>query len=158
LSGPTQICVIPFTTEQEKAGFSGYLVDTTTHSCYGLMGVEIDRPNPLDCCCQADDPPLWFKMTIIDFKGKREVTHIVEKKGGDYVILSSPQISFVTNDLKTDDLAKQHIQKYLNPKLAHPNAHVCIGTMTINKLDFTQDNVDTKLLCSHHMHEVQGIK
>jgi len=43
----------------------------------------------------------------------------------------------------------------MNPKLVHPDVQVCIGTMTINDLDFAHNIAEMAgtFLCSHHMHE-----
>jgi len=168
LQGPAHLCYIPAFSnaahEDSAAGdedvegqsaFQGHLVDKATRACYGLMGTQIERKNPLDCCCQADDPPLWFKVTIIDFQSQKETQRIVEKTGGDYVHLSSSQMLFRTNSLKTGAQAEQHMRKY-NPKLLpYTDALVCIGDMTVTELDFDDDGCDDgdDLVCSHHHHD-----
>jgi len=106
----------------------------------------------LDCCCQADAPPIWFKMKLIDFKNKKEIEIIVEKKGGDNAKLHSPQVHFVTDALKADEEAQVFMKKYFHFQMSHPNSIICIGKMSIVDIDFEDDTApdETNLICHHH--------
>eukprot|EP00026_Physarum_polycephalum_P014317 Phypoly_transcript_14816.p1 GENE.Phypoly_transcript_14816~~Phypoly_transcript_14816.p1 ORF type:complete len:284 (+),score=68.05 Phypoly_transcript_14816:85-936(+) len=154
IRGPAHLAYIALDESEDNHAFQGHVIDSTTKQCFGFMATQIERKNPLDCCCQADDPPLWFKMTIIDYQDKKETQRVIEKTGGDYLILSSPNISFVTENLKTGQQAEEHMRKY-NPKLlGYADALVCVGDMTIRDLDFDESCDENNLICSHHHDEV----
>jgi hypothetical protein len=89
---------------------------------------EVPAAEAQCCCCQGDDAPTWYRLTIIDFKVPdllrasrkrfaqqqvylldvsktgREFTEVVSKRGGDYALIHGQRTKFITDSLLTDEV------------------------------------------------------
>jgi len=128
--GFTHLYVIPDTT-----WFQGHFIDCDSMETFGLFGEERVKDNATFDCCRGDDPFLLYDLSIINFKSKKEKKYIVQKKGGDYVNLESPEVTFITDQLKVDNEADNYIETYFpassKTQLLGKNANICIGTMEL---------------------------
>eukprot|EP01097_Dermamoeba_algensis_P011394 TRINITY_DN8821_c0_g1_i1.p1 TRINITY_DN8821_c0_g1~~TRINITY_DN8821_c0_g1_i1.p1 ORF type:complete len:113 (-),score=18.96 TRINITY_DN8821_c0_g1_i1:292-630(-) len=78
------------------------------------------------------DPLHFFSLSISSFANDKSIDEIiVAKRGGDFAELKSDSILFVTQRVKVEDEAEEHIQKHISPVLLQRNCIVCLGIMKI---------------------------
>eukprot|EP01112_Ceratiomyxa_fruticulosa_P010867 TRINITY_DN2897_c0_g1_i1.p1 TRINITY_DN2897_c0_g1~~TRINITY_DN2897_c0_g1_i1.p1 ORF type:complete len:263 (-),score=63.80 TRINITY_DN2897_c0_g1_i1:46-834(-) len=151
-NGIGQLCFLP-NDDDKPSVFYGHFIDPVSKtSLFGLSGKEVECEVILDCCCQADDPPIFHKVVVVSYSEKKEIALIAERKGGDYVKLNGKHIEFTTKSIKINDEAKEHTRRFLNPKLSYIDGIiVCIGEMVIKDIDFQNPPlIDSDMVCSHH--------
>jgi len=103
--------------------------------CISLLELLNHVSERHQCCCDSQDPPLYFQLTIIDFQTKSEITEVAEVtgnsivvgndslkgflsfaclhlfffffEGGDYVSLTSEHLEFTTERLGSSLLSSK---------------------------------------------------
>ncbi|XP_030482550.2 uncharacterized protein LOC115699338 isoform X1 [Cannabis sativa] len=141
---------------------SGHFIQLPHNICYGLHGTELECERE---CSRGEDYRL-IKLTIIDYKRKKEGDAFVECRGHDAARLSSIDhahgwekdvvgmveekhgknkivVSFNCETLKAEKAAEDHIRNFM-PKLAGLDAVVNIGRMSITGLDFEDEELESK--------------
>lgn len=151
MEGVASIALLP------TGAISGHFIRLPDSICYGLHGT------PISCereCSRGEDYRL-IKLTIIDFKSKREKVLVVECRGHDAARLQNIDhlhgweddivglvekehgnqkvlLSFECETLKADKDAEDHIAKYM-PNLCGLDAVVNIGKMSISGINLDED-------------------
>ena len=90
----------------------------------------MDKEKPRDCFYDKFDPPVFFELTITNFKvelqrkfasntrkTKKTFKDKVVKTGADFVRLNSDHVEYSTTSLKTEDEVNNFITKFY-PKLS----------------------------------------
>ncbi|KAG2553238.1 uncharacterized protein LOC120652964 isoform X1 [Panicum virgatum] len=152
MEGVASIALLP------SGAISGHFIRLPDSICYGLQGT------PISCereCSRGEDYRL-LKLTIIDFKSKREKVLVVECRGHDAARLQNIDhlhgweddivglvekehgnqkvlLSFECETLKADKDAEDHIIKYM-PNLRGLDAVVNIGKMCISGINLKEDD------------------
>ncbi|XP_062210644.1 uncharacterized protein LOC133912087 [Phragmites australis] len=152
MEGVASIALLP------SGAISGHFIRLPDSICYGLQGT------PISCereCSRGEDYRL-IKLTIIDFKSKREKVLVVECRGHDAARLQNIDhlhgweddivglvenkhgnqkvlLSFECETLKADKDAEEHIIKYM-PNLCGLDAVVNIGKMSISGINLNEDD------------------
>ncbi|KAL6907538.1 hypothetical protein ACP4OV_002577 [Aristida adscensionis] len=152
MEGVASIALLP------SGAISGHFIRLPDSICFGLQGT------PISCereCSRGEDYRL-IKLTIIDFKRKREKVVVVECRGhdaarwqnidhlhgweDDIVGLVEKEhgkrkvlVSFECETLKADNDAEEHISKFM-PNLSGLDAVVNIGKMTISGINLEEDD------------------
>ncbi|CAL4938595.1 unnamed protein product [Urochloa decumbens] len=152
MEGVASIALLP------SGAISGHFIRLPDSICYGLHGT------PISCereCSRGEDYRL-IKLTIIDFKSKREKVLVVECRGHDAARLQNIDhlhgweddivglvekehgnqkvlLSFECETLKADKDAEDHIIKYM-PNLRGLDAVVNIGKMCITGINLNEDD------------------
>ncbi|CAN6307234.1 unnamed protein product [Urochloa humidicola] len=152
MEGVASIALLP------SGAISGHFICLPDSICYGLQGT------PISCereCSRGEDYRL-IKLTIIDFKSKREKVLVVECRGHDAARLQNIDhlhgweddivgliekehgnqkvlLSFECETLKADKDAEDHIIKYM-PNLCGLDAVVNIGKMCITGINLDEDD------------------
>ena len=122
-SGVAMLCF-----DSPGASFQGRLV-TAEGKQFGLMGKLCGPPpdSPFHQCC-FDEDPIFFQITVINFKPKTEaVIHYVMKTNGDNCSLTSDDLDFVTDELLVDGKAETTIKEYFSKSLLGKNCIICVG-------------------------------
>uniref|UniRef100_A0A0E0KAC4 methionine--tRNA ligase n=1 Tax=Oryza punctata TaxID=4537 RepID=A0A0E0KAC4_ORYPU len=152
MEGVASIALLP------SGAISGHFIRLPDSVCYGLHGT------PISCereCSRGEDYRL-IKLSIIDFKNKREKVVVVECRGHDAARLQNIDhlhgweddivglvekkhgnqkfsLSFECETLKADKAAEEHISKYM-PNLRGLDAIVNIGKMSISGINLDKDD------------------
>ncbi|PUZ41854.1 hypothetical protein GQ55_9G537300 [Panicum hallii var. hallii] len=152
MEGVASVALLP------SGAISGHFIRLPDSICYGLQGT------PISCereCSRGEDYRL-LKLTIIDFKSKREKVLVVECRGHDAARLQNIDhlhgweddivglvekehgnqkvlLSFECETLKADKDAEDHIIKYM-PNLRGLDAVVNVGKMCITGINLSEDD------------------
>uniref|UniRef100_A0A0D9VS32 Uncharacterized protein n=1 Tax=Leersia perrieri TaxID=77586 RepID=A0A0D9VS32_9ORYZ len=152
MEGVASIALLP------SGAISGHFIRLPDSVCYGLQGT------PISCereCSRGEDYRL-IKLSIIDFKNKRDKVVVVECRGHDAARLQNIDhlhgweddivglvekkhgnrkfsLSFECETLKADKAAEKHISKYM-PNLNGLDAIVNIGKMSISGINFDDED------------------
>ncbi|KAG9159619.1 hypothetical protein Leryth_013606 [Lithospermum erythrorhizon] len=134
MEGMASIALLPC------GSISGHFIQFPQNICYGLHGIELACERE---CSRGEDYRL-MKLTILDYKNKKERDVIVECKGHDAARIQNVEhahgwekdvvgmvekkqekrkilVSFECETLKADKAAEDHIRQFM-PKLAGMNA------------------------------------
>eukprot|EP01102_Stenamoeba_stenopodia_P005667 TRINITY_DN1640_c0_g1_i1.p1 TRINITY_DN1640_c0_g1~~TRINITY_DN1640_c0_g1_i1.p1 ORF type:complete len:175 (+),score=43.90 TRINITY_DN1640_c0_g1_i1:53-577(+) len=124
-------CFLGRDNNSARQAFTGRLIDTSPKKLrqLGVMGTQLlDYVGETHkCCCDAQDPPLYFQMTLVDFQTNSEFTQVVQVTGGDYVQMKSEHLRFATQQLESGSKADVTIAKYFPTRFCGKDAIVCIG-------------------------------
>ncbi|XVE83714.1 hypothetical protein DITRI_Ditri16bG0108900 [Diplodiscus trichospermus] len=154
--GVASIALLP------SGSLSGHFIQLPQSICYGLHGTELACEME---CSRGEDYRL-IKLTITDYKAKKEQTVVVERRGHDAARFGNIDhahgwekdivdmveqkegkkkilLSFECETLKSDKAAEDHIKQFM-PKLSGLDAVVNIGRMSISGLDFEAEAADSK--------------
>ncbi|XP_038075839.1 uncharacterized protein LOC119743492 [Patiria miniata] len=108
--------------------FQGRLV-TPMGKQYGLMGKSCGPPpdGHFHQCC-FDEDPIFFKITVIDFRKKSEASlEYAMKTNGDNCSLTSDELEFSTDELLSGDKAEDKIVQFFSQGLLGKDCLVCVG-------------------------------
>ncbi|XP_022095704.1 uncharacterized protein LOC110981953 [Acanthaster planci] len=114
--------------DSSSSAFQGRLV-TPTGKQYGLMGKSCGPPpdTHFHQCC-FDEDPVFFKITVIDYKRRSEtLLDYIMKTNGDNCSLTSDNLEFSTDELLTDEKADDVIKRFFDKSLLGKDCLVCVG-------------------------------
>jgi hypothetical protein len=143
-SGVCQLCFVFPSQSNVRSRVRGHFIDLVSRKCFGLMAIETEHPHADAhcCCCQGDDKPTWYKLTILNFETGKEFVELVSKKGGDYARVLGDHFEFTTNDLRTDEAAREFLTKApgfgLKGLESEFETTLCIGPAQLKNIHFTE--------------------
>jgi len=165
VTGTGQVCFVPGVvwpddykpTSDEEFWFQGLL--SSNGESFGLMGIPDERwhgptgeahPQLHPCCFSPDDPPIFYKVTVVNYRTKEtyqvEVVRIAST--GDRVKLGTvqdvdscvhdeqevdqePGVSFNCETLIVGPKCREWMERFFAKLHPDQDAFCCVGPMTI---------------------------